>query len=150
MQNNLPELRDIHLPTEGVSFFPPAYGWWIILGVSVVSIVSFFAIRHFLRKSKKRYARKLLAELDMNQISSAVKMSEILRRICIYKYPSAAVLFGKEWIDFLNAHTTTPINDKAAQLLMYAPYVGENSSTFDLQDLSELSLFCQKWIGENL
>ena len=28
--DNLPELRDIHLP-EGVSAFPPAYGWWVIL-----------------------------------------------------------------------------------------------------------------------
>lgn len=31
MEQNLPELRDIHLP-EGVSAFPPAYGWWVILG----------------------------------------------------------------------------------------------------------------------
>lgn len=31
MEQNLPELRDIHLP-EGVSAFPPASGWWVILG----------------------------------------------------------------------------------------------------------------------
>ena len=30
MQDNLPELRDIHLP-ESIPAFPPAYGWWVIL-----------------------------------------------------------------------------------------------------------------------
>ena len=28
--DNLPNLRDIHIP-DGVSAFPPAYGWWVML-----------------------------------------------------------------------------------------------------------------------
>lgn len=31
--DNLPELRDIHVP-DGVSAFPPAYGWWVVWPVS--------------------------------------------------------------------------------------------------------------------
>ena len=40
MEQNLPELRDIHLP-EGVSAFPPAYGWWVILGGMRINKISF-------------------------------------------------------------------------------------------------------------
>ena len=38
MPDNLPELRDIHLP-DGVSAFPPAYGWWVVL-LAILSIVA--------------------------------------------------------------------------------------------------------------
>ena len=51
MEQNLPELRDIHLP-DGVSPFPPAYGWWVILGSVLLLLVLtelFLIIR---RKSK--------------------------------------------------------------------------------------------------
>lgn len=57
--DNLPELRDIHLP-DGVSVFPPAYGWWVILGGVVLAFVLaeiFILVR---RKSKKLYALRLL------------------------------------------------------------------------------------------
>ena len=50
MEQNLPELRDIHLP-EGVSAFPPAYGWWVILGGILLLLL---LTELFL--SKKRYA----------------------------------------------------------------------------------------------
>ena len=32
--NNLPEIRDIQIP-DGVSFFPVAYGWWVVLAAGV-------------------------------------------------------------------------------------------------------------------
>ena len=38
LDNNLPELRDIHLP-DGVSAFPPAYGWWVILA-TIIALVA--------------------------------------------------------------------------------------------------------------
>ena len=37
LQDNLPELRDIHLP-DGVSAFPLAYGWWVI-GLSIIGAI---------------------------------------------------------------------------------------------------------------
>ena len=41
MNDNLPELRDIHLP-EGISAFPPAYGWYVI----TIAII-LYKIAHF-------------------------------------------------------------------------------------------------------
>lgn len=90
MEQNLPELRDIHLP-EGVSAFPPAYGWWVILGgiLLLLLLTELFLIVR--RKSKKRYALYLLAHVRQeNAVAAALQMSEILRRICVYKYKEAA------------------------------------------------------------
>ena len=36
--NNLPEIRDIQIP-DGVSFFPVAYGWWVVLAAGVFAFM---------------------------------------------------------------------------------------------------------------
>lgn len=104
MQDNLPELRDIHLPSGDISFFPLAYGWWVLAGVLAAAVLLAWLTRFLLQRSKKRYALKLLAAARRPDLGSAVRMSEILRRICVYKYKTAAALFGMEWIEFLNRH----------------------------------------------
>ena len=150
MQDNLPQLRDIHIPQEDISFFPPAYGWWVILIVLILSVISFYLVRFILQKSKKRYALKILTSLEADNLSSAVKISELLRRICVYKYKNATTLYGKEWIKFLNEHSKTQITGKSANLLLNAPYMDRTTKTYDKQNMVELYRFCYSWIGENL
>ncbi len=150
MPDNLPELRDIHLP-DGISLFPPAYGWWVIVAVIIGSALFYRLIRLMLQKSKKRYALRLLkTSTDNNLIHRAASMSTILRRICIYKYPEAIVLTGKQWTDFLNSKCKEKLDDKTAELLLNAPYIPDNSKVFSAEDVDKLQTFCQKWIGENL
>lgn len=150
MENNLPELRDIHLP-EGVPAFPPGYGWGIILLAVIGLVLLVHLIVLFRRKSKKRYALYLLENIYCNDsISSAVRMSEILRRICVFKYEEAATLIGDEWLSFLNSKTKIPLEGKASELLLNAPYIPENSKGYSRQDVVKLRQFCKRWIGENL
>lgn len=150
MQDNLPELRDIHLP-EGVSAFPLAYGWWvIILGV----VATFFLIKFFLylrRKSKKRYALKLIERVSTtNPILASKQYSEILRRICVLKYPKAATLYGQDWLDFLHLYCRQKLNEAEAGLLLNAPYMSENAKGYGAKEIKEIKQFCISWIGENL
>ncbi len=150
MQDNLPELRDIHLP-DGVSAFPPAYGWWVILGGIVAVCLLLWIVAIVRKKSKKLYALHLLKKIySANNVASAVEMSAILRRICVYKYQNAAALFGQEWIDFLNQHCKTKLQGNVADLLINAPYVPHDTKKYGADDVASLRLFCQKWIGENL
>ena len=146
--DNLPELRDIHIP-QGVSFFPPAYGWRVILFGALAVVILFQVAKTLRRKSKKRYALKLIDDIPVgNAVEAALQMSEILRRICVYKYKSAAAIFGKEWMDFLNKKSSVKLEGEAAELLMNAPYMGKDA--FGLEQVHELKAFCKSWIGENL
>ncbi len=150
VSDNLPQLRDIHLP-NGVSVWPLAYGWWIIL-VSIIALVALcYLWKYIRRKSKKLYALRLLEKLkDKNDIKSAADMSEILRRICIYKYPQAVSLSGKAWIDFVEDHCKTKLKNKEHDLLLNAPYMPDDITDFSADDISGLRFFCRDWIGENL
>ena len=52
MMDNLPELRDIHIP-DGVSAFPPAYGWWVVLA-GVVALFLLAELFLILRQASKK------------------------------------------------------------------------------------------------
>ena len=148
--DNLPELRDIHIP-DGVSPFPPAYGWWILLMAIICLPIIIRLIRSAQRKSRSFFALNFIKKADDNDIiGSAVKISEILKRICIYKYPQAVNMFGKSWIEFLNTHAKNQISGKTAELLSDAPYISRKTAKYNQQNLSELKEFAAKWIGENL
>lgn len=151
MPDNLPELRDIHLP-DGVSAWPVAYGWWVILLLLIGAVVLYRLFKLWRLKSQKLYALRLLNSTDdKNVINSAAAVSEILRRICVYKYPQAAVLNGQDWINFLNTHSKSlKIEGKEADLLLNAPYMPSESALFDHANLQRLKDFCSHWIGENL
>ena len=150
MNDNLPELRDIHLPSEPIPFLPLAYGWWLLSALLIGIIAAIWLFRLWRCKSKRHYALKLLSDLDVRQTVSVIKMSELLRRICVYKYPRAATLFGIDWINFLNDHCRIKMGDSASAILLNAPYAAPHTSIFEGKDIAELREFCQAWIGENL
>lgn len=148
--DNLPELRDIHL-ASGVSIWPPAYGWWVLLLVLLGLIALVELIMILRRKSKKLYALRLLREIHCNNtVAAVVEMSALLRRICVFKYPEAATLAGQEWLKFLNQHSKNKLEGKAAQLLLNAPYMQPQAKGFHASDVVRLRQFCTAWIGENL
>ena len=150
MPDNLPELRDIHLP-DGVSAFPPAYGWWIIVLGLLLIFIAMELIKIAKIKSKKLYALQLLRIIDKeNPIKAAANMSEILRRICISKYPEAAVLKGNEWINFIHSYCRNKMSNKTAELLINSPYMPYENHKYTSKEVDELQAFCQQWIGENL
>lgn len=150
MENNLPELRDIHLPAESISIWPLAWGWWFMVTVITVAVVCVLLYRLWRRKSKKLYALNLLSKLDGKTPVSAIELSEILRRICIYKYPQASSLLGEKWIAFLNTRSKMKLEGDAARLLIDAPYINPQTSVYNPAVFEKLRMFCRSWIGENL
>lgn len=150
MPDNLPELRDIHIPQD-ISNFPLGYGWLVLFGILLGSFILYKITRLAVVKSRKIYTLRLVKNIPLANVQkSASKISEILRRVCVYKYPEATVLSGNDWIDFVNSKSKTKLNDKIAGLLVNAPYMPKNSTTYSIDDLAKLKIFCSKWIGENL
>lgn len=149
--DNLPELRDIHLPTEGISIFPLAYGWWIILFAILLLFACIKLVIWIRKNSKKIYAKYLLEKkANGNTIQDAVNMSEILRRICLNRYPEAVSFVGNKWIDFVNSKAKNKLSEKTAGLLKDAPYIPADTNTYTEVDVMELRKFCFDWIGDNL
>lgn len=57
------QLRDVHLPEE-VSWWPLAYGWWILLALTTLAIAAL--IYYFLRKRKRNaYRYGAIKELNI-------------------------------------------------------------------------------------
>ena len=148
--DNLPNLRDIHIP-DGVSAFPPAYGWWVMLLALLLMGGVYQFIKIYRHRSKKLYALRLLNNIRYdNVVENAKAMSELLRRICVLKYPQASTIFGQKWIDFLNAHNSKTLDAKTSDLLVDAPYMPFSTTKYNMDDAESLRRFCQQWIGENL
>lgn len=148
MQENLPLLRDIHLPPP-VSPFPLGYGWGLLLLAVLLLIGTYFFAKYIRTKSRKYYALRMLSAASANNLQSARQISEILRRVCLYKYKNAVSLFGRDWIDFLNSRVSHKISPSAADLLLYAPYMPEKKE-YSAQAYQNLRQFAKRWIGENL
>ena len=112
---NLPEIKDIQLP-DGVSVFPLAYGWWVILAGIIFLFILIKLIVWGIKTSRKHYALKKLSQISVDSpVHAAVNMSELLRRICIVKYPQANSLYGNEWLQFLSEHTRNTLPEKRSR-----------------------------------
>lgn len=107
----LDQLADIHLP-DGVSWWPLAPGWWILLALLILAIIGFFIWRH--RKQQNHYRILALQELDTiyaryNESQDAATylqaLSVLLRRTALTAYPRSfnASIKGIEWLNWLDA-----------------------------------------------
>lgn len=149
--DNLPDLKDIHLPENGVSVWPLAYGWWSLVAAVLLIFALWKIITWFRENSKKIYARYLLQKNGAeNTAAAAVFMSELLRRICVSRYPEAVAYAGRNWVNFLNEHSKNKLSAETANLLIDAPYAPPDSALFAADNVAELRKFCLGWIGANL
>jgi hypothetical protein len=146
--DNLPLLRDIHLPPEETGF-PLGYGWFLLLALLIVFGLAFYVGRRLYRQSRKRYALRLLQNSSADTPDDVVRISALLRRVCRYKYHSAVSLYGREWLAFLLEHSKKRLSDSAAGLLLNAPYMPP-SAVFAHADYEDVRRFARHWIGENL
>lgn len=119
--DNLPLLKDIHIP-EPVTRFPLGYGMIILLVLLFLLVLFLPYIRKLYLKSKKRYALSLIKDLNEPCTQNLRLISELLRRICKLKYPSAVSLYGQEWSNFLSTKTPFKLPKQLLNLLTNAPY----------------------------
>ncbi len=104
------QIRDIHLP-PAVHWWPPAPGWWMLLGLLVMVAAALWIFKRIRRRGRlKRVALSELrrietrhpAELDGREF--AAELSALLRRVSISKADRSqcAGLVGEEWLGFLD------------------------------------------------
>ncbi len=137
-------LRDIHLPTA-VSWWPPAPGWWIVLGLCLLALLLLvWLIKRsqkiiFQDEARKEFEQRLQGykqHADRPQLLRDI--NALLRRTVLSYYPrkNVAGLTGKVWIEQLHSLSGTDIFDPQTQILLtQAAYMATPPE--DLQPLIE-------------
>lgn len=111
----LAQLHDIHLPRT-INW--EAIPWSNILIIALLFVAtSAFIIWLIIRYRQKKYFRrealKILTEIeqqfeqDQNSTQFIVACNQLLRRLCLTRYPAdqVASLTGESWLNFLNEHS---------------------------------------------
>lgn len=131
-------LRDIHLPTP-ISWWPPAPGWWLLLGVLMLAAVLLYRWRQRLRrppfkKQALQQVQQLVQSYPLHDDARRywMEVSILLRRLAISRFPQREVagLCGSAWIEFLDSILLQSQNTTALRFsgligesLLAAPYV---------------------------
>jgi hypothetical protein len=97
-------IEDIHIP-DAVTLWPPAYGWWILALLLIISIVVIVKTINKWRRARvqKNLAINALMAIDLQHYGASQQINEILKRAAIVYYGREAVasLTGQKWKDFL-------------------------------------------------
>jgi len=157
-------LRDIHLPGS-VSWWPPALGWWIVLGVLLLLVVSVLLMRY--AKKRNQFARIALSAFDSmveeyehhgDSQKLLEDLSALMRRISVNtsKTQNSAGLTGEAWLRFLDEYAakssatkvSARFNSPLGRWLITAPYQKQISP--GQQDVQQLLILCREWISAQL
>ncbi len=144
-------LRDIDLPA-GISFWPPAPGWWI-LSIILLSILSAVIFGWYNKRALRRAALRELARLQQDfphrrsdeDLTRALSL--LLRRLSLAVYPrnQVAGLHGEAWLHHLDRTTgTTAFSRGPGQVLLTLPYGAKGEA-----DIPQLLMLVGFWIRRN-
>lgn len=152
-------IHDIHLP-DPVSWWPLAFGWWLLMFLSVLALA--LTVWYFVNRNRYKLRRAALSELNAQLQAyhkhydvkrSARDLSVLMRRICISFFPPTKVagLTGKDWLAFLDSNLSAKQNksghkfqSSVGEILTNMPYRQKLAKT-DI-DMEALFTLCDEWI----
>jgi hypothetical protein len=145
-------LRDIHLPGP-VGWWPPAPGWWILLGVLVFAAV--FSLVRYRQLYRERAALKALnavlvaLEHGEEPVYCLQRISMILRRFAMSvaaRTDSIAGLTGERWLAYLDSRWERgAFAGGQGRVLTVGPYTRPERVRPD--DVVELNAICRDWVS---
>lgn len=129
--NSALALRPIHLP-DPISWWPPALGWFILLGLLIV-VIGVLAFWYFKRKYNQNtlIIQQALHELDQlveyfehDKRQLVQQLSALIRRVAMQFYgrDNTASLAGQSWAEFLQSSGKQGMSADLAQALSEMPY----------------------------
>lgn len=102
--NPLQDLKDIRTPAA-IENWPPAYGWWILGLLVVISLclVTIWLLKVRKLSLAKRQALKALQQIDSSQLDSVPHLNQLLKRVAMVYFPDQNVqkMHSEKWAAFL-------------------------------------------------
>lgn len=143
------KLHGLTLP-DGVAWWPPAIGWWLIFAVIVLSFVLWWYRRYKTRNpvtinTSISDAQNLLERAYKNWCDNnndhefISQVSILLRRLLLSIYPRQQIagMTGTAWLQLLDqGMSDKPFSKGAGMILLYGPY--QKNINYDLTQLYKL------------
>ncbi|MCJ8272531.1 MAG: DUF4381 domain-containing protein [Psychrosphaera sp.] len=146
------QIADIHVPME-VSMWPPAYGWWIVLLLVLITLFTVFKLVRKWRKNRvqRNFALDELKAVNLEHYAAWQQINEIMKRAAMVYYPrtQVAALTGEKWKAFLleglgkKTASKMPEFDDNWLNFAYTPVV-------DQQQVQSYHQFAQVWLTKGL
>ncbi len=147
----LDQLRDIHLPAP-ISWWPLAYGWWVVIGLGLAAAIGLVAYREIRRRTIRHRALQELARLGATEqadtASLARDVATLLKRLVKIKDPVVAADHGDAWVRRLQSGPA-PLPDRIARYLAQAPYAPLQAANTDAPVREDLIVATRAWIKRN-
>lgn len=139
-------LHDI-VEVEAVSWWPPAWGWWVLGGVLVAVAV---VLGCTLARRRQRHRAQNLALLNLRQAPASMAQITLLTKqaaLAYYSRSDIAALSGERWFNFLIQ--TMPQGQQANFAAELRPWSEAlyASSTPPVEDYQHLM---QRWVKQAL
>jgi hypothetical protein len=149
------QLHDIHVP-GAPALWPPAPGWWLVAGVTLVVLVT-LGLWLLRRRRQARFRHRVLRDLEQlsdqnakhGRATLSARVSALLKRVALARYARSevAALSGRAWLAFLDrTGGGGKFEHGPGQVLASGPYAPDTPIE-DSQALIELS---KSWVRRNL
>ena len=152
LQEQLKDLRDIHLP-DPVSVWPLAPGWWaLLIGIPLLYFILRIIFRRLMMPKYKKLALSQLKNIAANfavaknKTETAGEISLLIRQALVAKIGHAEVagLVGEEWLAYLDKLSKThAFTQGAGRYIISAPFAKQADV-----DIDELLSATKKLLGK--
>jgi hypothetical protein len=158
------QLRDIHVQM-GHPWWPPAPGWWILLGALIVIALLLWRYdprwRLYVplpaltlgtwRWEAAQGLRTLRRRLEQGPVKPvATEASELLRRIAMARHgrTACAGLYGEKWLAWLTANDPQGFDwNRDASALLTAPYAQPATANLQREAVRSILAAAMEWVA---
>ena len=144
------QLRDVHLP-EPVSWWPLAFGWWLLIAFGCIAIIAMLIFLHR-KKQQNQYRKEALLQLDnvysiwqqdKNTVAYLQSVNAVLKRSIQHTKGASHFLrlSGVNWVSSLNSLVKKPLSEQTQNALSIDCYQAHSDA-----DVSDVQANATRWI----
>lgn len=144
--NNVQNLHDI-VEVEAVSWWPPAWGWWVLGGVLIAALI---VLGYSIFRWRQRHRAQNLALLNLRQAPASMAQITLLTKqaaLAYYSRSDVAALSGERWFNFLIQ--TMPQGERASFAAELRPW-SESLYALSTPPIEDYQQLMQRWVKRAL